>query len=256
MPESSEITRAHAASGKGRAHQHVGDAGDQPAAETLHEAAGDHPFHRRRQRDHDRAGGEHGSADAIGVARAEGRRAEAGAGRGDDRRGEEGRAGQAHQAGAAQLADDGRQHGGEHQHVHRMQQDAAQQHRERRPATRAAAACSSRHACPRSALIGADYARGLERYHRTQSKAFGGRAQRGGVHVDALLDDPAVAQAELVDAAPVEALCRRRCGVFCHSTITVSPRAVQSSSCQTLSGARSLTSSVSRPSSLPSTGRS
>src|SRR5690242_14399112 len=42
-----------------------------------------------------------------------------------------------------------------------------------------------------SALICADYARVLERYHRTQSKAFGGRAQRRGIHVDALLDDPA-----------------------------------------------------------------
>src|SRR6185312_4456440 len=102
--------------------------------------------------------------------------------------------------------------------------------------------------------IGADYARVVERYHRTQSKAFSGRPQRGGVHVDALLDIRPSRRRNL--STPHQS---RRCPpairLFCHSTITVSPRAVQSSSCQTLSGARSLTSSVSRPSSLPSTGR-
>src|SRR5690242_7497127 len=65
-----------------------------------------------------------------------------------------------------------------------------------------------------SALIYADYARVLERYHRTQSKAFGGRTQRRSVHVDALLGDLAVAQEELVDAAPVEALPAGGTGVL------------------------------------------
>ena len=90
---------------------------------------------------------------------------------------------------------------------------------------------------------------------RLQGFALAEGAHRRGVAVDPLLDDLAVLDAEFVDAAPVS-LRPSTLRVVCHSMITTSPREVQSSNCQTKSGAAAFCTSISRSSSLPRTARS